>query len=63
MYLLYFIGSISLSTFDAAAPSVRAADRADNSIKVLHVFLEDPLGVEPTRCVMGSSDVPSSRVH
>ena len=46
------LGQSPSAFFAAAAPSILAADRADTSIKVLHVFLEDPLGVEPTRCVM-----------
>ena len=46
------LGQSPSAFFAAAAPAIRAADRVDSTIKVLHVFLEDPIGIEPTRCVM-----------
>ena len=46
------LGQSPSAFFAEVAPAIRAADRVDSSIKVLHVLLEDPLGVEPTRCVM-----------
>ena len=69
MYWLYVVRSIPFAFFAVAAPAIRAADRADTTIKVMMVYLEDPTGVEVpsySLCdgvLLGSSDVHSPRVH